>query len=622
MTQNQELTILADVMVKMRDEVKLATDIYLPCDSRQQNGQQKSWPVLMERTPYNKRGLNRAERSLAEPDARTRTSIAKEFAQKGYVVVMQDCRGRYASEGSFSKYLSEAEDGYDTMVWLMEQPWCNGKIGTFGVSYGAHTQMAAACLNPPGLAAIFLDSGGFSSAYHGGIRRGGAFELKQVTWAHKHALLSPETKCNPEREAALRSVNIEDWFKNMPWRPGHSPLSAAPEYEDYLFEQWRQGEYSDYWKQLGISALNHYGHIPDIPVMIMNSWYDPYVGTSITNYRGLRDKNKQSIYLTMGPWTHGQRSVSHAGDVDFGDGAVFENHFDMSYVEYRSAWFDQALKGKSSPLFDERKPISLFVMGGGSGDANGEGRLTQGGAWQLFSDWPVAGTEPEALYFHKGGELRAQYPASNEDGLSYTYNPRQPTPTIGGAVTSGEPLMFGGAFDQREKNGQFGCGTESRDLRERSDVLSFETAALDTDVAVIGDVKAVLWISSDCVDTDFTVKLLDIHPSSPSYPDGFAMNICDGILRVRYRNQGGDSELMRPGTIYKIEVDLPATGNLFKKGHRIRVDIASSSFPQFDFNPNTGEPEGAWEDVISAKNTVYVDAEHPSHILLPLMKES
>ncbi|WP_417452117.1 CocE/NonD family hydrolase, partial [Kordiimonas sp.] len=373
----QELTVMQDVMVAMRDGVRLATDVYLP-RAFSQSTDGGCWPVLLERTPYNKQGLNRSEKSQEFPDGLSRADIARWFARRGYVVVMQDCRGRYGSEGTFSKYLNEAEDGFDTMAWITAQGWCNGRVGTFGVSYGAHTQISAACLNPPGLACMFLDSGGFASAYHGGIRRGGAFELKQVTWAYKHALLSPKTKADPARREALESVNLADWFRDMPWTPGHSPLSAAPEYEAYLFEQWQNGAYGPYWQRLGLSAQEHYGDMPDIPVMILNSWYDPYVATSVTNYQGLTKHHKSPTFLTMGPWTHGQRSFSFSGEVDFGPDAVFENHFGMDYLSYRLAWFDRYLKGKAQDVFDEDKPVTLFVMGGADGDADDAGRLVHG----------------------------------------------------------------------------------------------------------------------------------------------------------------------------------------------------------------------------------------------------
>ncbi|TNE60985.1 MAG: CocE/NonD family hydrolase [Alphaproteobacteria bacterium] len=612
------MTVLADVMVPMRDGVRLATDIYLP------SGGQGPWPVILERTPYGKENTSRSERTADDQEPRRRTEVARAIARHGYAVVMQDVRGRYGSEGVFSKYLNEAEDGFDTMAWIVAQPWCDGKIGTMGVSYGAHTQISAACLNPPGLAAMFLDSGGFASAYHGGIRRGGAFELKQVTWAYKHALLSPETKADPVRKAALEAVDLPAWFRDMPWSPGHSPLKAAPEYEAYLFEQWQNGTYGPYWQRLGLSAEGRYGAMPDVPVMILNSWYDPYVATSVANYQGFRDAHKAPVFLTMGPWTHGQRSVSFSGDVDFGPEAVFDRHFDMDYLAYRLAWFDHYLKGMPSPLFDEKKPVSLFVMGGGSGARLPSGRLHHGGRWRQFADWPdeaAPAFDAAALFLDADkGALVRHSPQVRSAWRDYVHDPRNPVPTIGGAVTSGEPLMVGGAFNQVEDKRFFGCSKPGRALGDRSDVLSFETAPLDADVTIIGNIVADLWVSSDCIDTDFCAKLVDVYPHSRDNPEGFAMNISDAILRLRYRDSWSNPELMEPGRIYRIALELPATANVFRKGHKIRLDIASSNFPNYDLNPNTGEAEGVWQTAVRARNRVYADAAHPSRLRFSVLK--
>jgi putative CocE/NonD family hydrolase len=237
-----EVVIDRDVMVPARDGVGLATDVYRPALSG-------AFPVLLERTPYNKAAPSRSERTAAVAETRSRAEVAGYFINHGYAVVYQDCRGRYKSAGQFTKYLNEAEDGYDTLGWLLRQSWCNGRIGTFGLSYAAHTQAALGCLNPPGLAAQFLDCGGFSNAYRSGIRHGGAFDLKQATWAYNNALADAK---DPAVKAALRAQDIKGWFARMPWRKGQSPVSAAPAYEDYLFEQWSHGAFDDFWKRPGI----------------------------------------------------------------------------------------------------------------------------------------------------------------------------------------------------------------------------------------------------------------------------------------------------------------------------------------------------------------------------------
>jgi putative CocE/NonD family hydrolase len=238
-----DILIERDLIVRARDGVGLATDVYRPPG-------RGPFPVLLERTPYDKSVPSRSERTADETAPRSRAEVAFYFVRHGYAVVYQDCRGRYKSDGRFTKYLSEAEDGYDTLAWLLRQSWCNGRIGTFGLSYAAHAQAALGCLDPAGLAAQFLDCGGFSNAYRSGIRHGGAFDLKQATWAYNNALADAK---DPAVKAELRAQDIKGWFARMPWRKGHSPVSAASEYEDYLFQQWSHGTFDDFWKQPGIT---------------------------------------------------------------------------------------------------------------------------------------------------------------------------------------------------------------------------------------------------------------------------------------------------------------------------------------------------------------------------------
>ena len=230
-----DVSLTSDVMVRMRDGVRLATDIYRPTrDGRPLPGR---FPVILERTPYGKTTPSRSEIDVRDPVAKSRAEVARFFVSRGYVVAYQDCRGRYKSEGEFVKYLSDGLDGYDTCAWIVAQPWCDGKIGTMGLSYAAHTQGALACTNPPGVAAMFLDSGGFANAYQDGVRQGGAFELKQVTWAYQAAFESPTVANDPVKVKALRAIDIKGWFARMPWKRGHSPMSPAPEYENYVYDQ-------------------------------------------------------------------------------------------------------------------------------------------------------------------------------------------------------------------------------------------------------------------------------------------------------------------------------------------------------------------------------------------------
>ncbi len=604
-----DILIERDVMIPARDGVRLATDIYRPKSKG-------PVPVILERTPYDKTATSRSERTATDPAPHSRADVASYFVEQGYAVAYQDCRGRFKSEGEFVKYLGEAEDGYDTIEWLAARSWCNGKVGTMGLSYAAHTQAATACLNPPHLACMILDSGGFANAFRGGIRQGGAFELKQATWAYKHGLQSPLALADPDIRRALEAEDISGWFTRMPWRAGRSPLRWVPEYEGYLLEQWSHGTFDAFWRQLGLYAEGHYDEFADVPTILMSSWYDPYPLTATTNYMGLKARGKGPLRLILGPWTHGNRTTPFSGDVDFGPKAIVDGNLDIDFLALRLHWFDRWLKG-DGPGESRVPEVSYFLMGGGSGRRNAKGLMDHGGEWKEATTWPLAETRYRPFYLHRDGGLTESPPASSADPLVYQYDPRHPVPTIGGTITSGDPVMEGGAFDQCEDARFFGCQPPYLPLESRHDVLCFETAPLAQDVEITGPIVVRLWISSDCPDTDFTVKLIDRYPPCADYPRGFAMNVTDGILRVRYRDSWDRPALMTPGQIYEIKIEPFPTSNLFKAGHRIRLDISSSNFPHFDVNPNTGEPEGQNRRTAVATNRVYVDRDRPSHILLP-----
>ncbi len=614
-----DVLMLDTAMVPMRDGVRLATDIHVPA----RNGAPLpgAWPVILERTPYGKSRPSRSERSRAEPGrAKDRAEVARIFAERGYVVVYQDVRGRYDSEGIYRKYLDDAADGYDMCAWILEQPWCNGSIGTKGLSYAAHTQGALASAGAPGIAAMFLDSGGFSNAYQGGIRQGGAFELKQATWAYRNALVSPEVTNDAERKVAMEAVDLHQWFREMPWKPGESPVSLAPDYEAYLFEQWTKGVFDDYWKQPGIYAAGFYDDWPDAPMVHMSSWFDPYPRTATDNYMGLRDRKRGPVRLILGPWTHGDRSLTWAGDVDFGPEATLDGQLAEDFWELRVRWFDHWLRGVDNGV-DREPAVRYFVMGGGSGRRNGTGRMQHGGRWRTATDWPIPGAVETPYYFSVDGVLDRAAPDRAGARRVYRYDPDDPVPSIGGTITSGAPIMVGGAYDQRERPDFFGSEEPYRPLAERSDVLVFQTPPLERDIEVTGPIVARLWISSDCPDTDFTIKLIDVYPANDDYPDGFAMNLTDGILRCRYRDSWEHPSPMEPGTVYGVQIEAFPTSNLFVAGHRIRLDISSSNFPHFDLNFNTGEPEGLATHSRVATNTVWMDSARPSHVVLPIVGE-
>lgn len=600
---------LPDCRVRMRDGTHLATDVYLPA------GGQGPFPVLLERTPYDKRGTNHGDRTLAAPVPISKPALAAQFVAAGYAYVLQDCRGRYGSEGTFTKYLSEGEDGEDTLAWILRQPWCDGRVGTLGLSYCAHVQAALACGNPPGLGAMFLDCGGFSSAYQGGIRQGGAYELKQLTWALRQALAEAEQRGDEAQARALRAQDIREWMA-VRWRKGHSPVAAAPEYESYILEQWDADAFGPYWQQRGIYAAGFYDGFSDVPQVHLSGWYDPYSQTAIDNFAALSARKRAPVRLVLGPWTHGQRSVTHAGDVDFGPAATLDGNLAADYVSLRRDWFDHHLCGKPvpDPLPD---PVTLFVMGGGDGRRNANGRLNHGGRWRRTSSWPPPDVQHVAAYLHADGLLSAARPAAANGTASYRSDPGAPVPTVGGALTSGEPLMYAGAFDQRERADMFASTAPGRALADRDDVLVFRSAALRDDVEVTGNVVAELFISCTTPDADVAIKLVDEYPPSADYPEGFAMNLAHGILRLRFRDSFERPEPLAPGRIYPIRVQLFPTSNLFKAGHRIRIDIAGSNFPHFDINPNSGAPDDAAPPVV-ANVTVHCSQEHPSRLDLPV----
>lgn len=601
------------LVVPMRDGVRLATDLYLPENLDPHHP--GPLPVLLERTPYGKNEETRRERSAANPLPMRRGEVAARFAREGYAVVVQDCRGRFGSEGQFTKYLGEAHDGADTLQWIMEQPWCNGSVGTYGLSYAAHTQTALATQRPPGLKAMFLECGGFANAYRGGIRHGGAFELKQAVWALRNAR-SGSNHLEPAARQALEQADIGQWCLRLPWSRGDSPLQWAPEYEDYLFSQWERGSFDDYWRQPELYAAGHYGAFDGLAVMLMCGWWDPYAQTTTDNYLGL-SRGDGRVRMVLGPWTHGERSVPHAGDVDFGPDAVLDGALADDYVAMRLAWFDHWLKGRPMPA-RQQAAVRYFRMGGGSGARTAQGRLDHGGAWRSADHWPVPGTQATAWHLHADGRL-AREPAPQPGVRSYRFDPACPVPTRGGSITSGEPLMFAGAYDQVTQENTFAARPPYGPLSERGDVLVFQTEPLQQDLEVTGTITIELQVSSSAPDTDFTAKLIDQYPPSADHPQGYAMNITDGILRCRYRNSWEQPELMTPGEVVAITIEPMPTSNLFRKGHRIRLDISSSNFPRFDVNPNTGAPEGSAGPRQVAVNSVHLGGCHASRIVLPVV---
>jgi putative CocE/NonD family hydrolase len=297
--------------------------------------------------------------------------------------------------------------------------------------------------------------------------------------------------------------------------------------------------------------------------------------------------------------------------VDFGTDAVLDD-----YDGLRLRWFDRWLKGMDNGI-DREKPVHIFVMGGGDSHKDRNGRLSHLGVWREVEDWPLPGTAYRPYYLHAEGTLSPDLPGASEPSR-YTFDPRDPVPTIGGGISAANQVMPAGAYDQRGDERFYGC-RDSLPLSARNDVLVFQTLSLQEDIEVTGPLTVKLWASSSAPDTDFTVKLIDVHPPNADYPDGFAQNISDSILRGRYRNSREEAERMEPGEVYPLEIVMYPTSNVFGVGHQVRLDVSSSNFPRFDVNPNTGGPLGRERRTVIAENAIYHDPEHPSHVLLPVI---
>lgn len=593
-----EAVVVKDVMIPMRDGIKLAADIYRPAIDGVPL--EDKLPILLQRTPYGKEvaWLGFVER-------------ATYFTRHRYVVVVQDCRGCYKSEGVFTKYLNEAEDGYDTIEWLAKLPYTDGQIGMWGLSYGAHVQAAAAQLNPPHLKTILVAMGGTYNGWDHAILNHGVFEFRQLNFAFSS--IRREAKRNPAVFDMSEQERIEDWVLAFPFRKGLSPLSAAPNIENYIFEMLAHAAYGDYWKQLGLNWSIRYPETSDIPMLHISGWYDKYCGTAIGNYVGLHQIKKGPIRLLMGPWKHGGHTRTYAGEVEFGPSAAIKDFWTTFHLQ----WFDHFLKGKKNGVA-RQPPVKIFVMGTGDGHKNKNGRLYHGGYWRSEKEWPLVGTRYTKYYFHVKGTLSSKLPDPGSPPITYTYDPRDPVPTMDGSWS-----LFGrGAFDQRERDpskGFFGSKPPYLPLKARPDIVVFQTEPLTEEVKVIGPITVVLYASSTALDTDFTAKLIDVYPPSQDFPSGFEMNITDGIIRARFRNSPEKPELMKAGEIYEFVIEPFPTANVFKKGHRIRIDITSSNFPRFDRNPNTGEPIGMNRRMVTADNSIHVDREHPSGVILPII---
>ena len=559
------------VDVKMRDGVILRGDIFRP-------DAEGKFPVLLERTPY-----RRATWGFE-------VNFAQRAASRGYVVFLQDVRGRYTSDGEWYPFLHESEDGYDTIEWIAAQPYSNGKVGMFGGSYVGATQMLAAIAHPPHLAGICPVV--TASNYHDGwTYQGGAFEqwfneswtsgLAQDTLAHQIERMPS----SPEEVNALPLTSYPIFNFNPSGIVNGSASAVAPYYLDWLAHP----AYDDYWKRWSIEE--HYADIR-VPALHTAAWYDLFLGGSLRNYKGIKSgggteeaRKGQQLLVTIGGHAGGGRKI---GDVDFGPEA---EKFDENELTLR--WYDFLFKGVQNE-FATGKPVKIFVMG-----------LNQ---WRGEDEWPLARAKTTRYYLHSKGHANSSHgdgalsiaTPAKEAADSFTYDPAKPVPTIGGPLCCDSEHLAPGPRSQLA-------------AEDREDVLIYSTPPLESDLEVTGAVVLEFFAKSSAVDTDFTGKLVDVAP------DGTAINLTEGIVRARFRDSQEKAALLTPGQIYKFKIDLWATSNVFRKGHRLRLELSSSNFPRFDRNLNTAESAATSAKFVSATNTILHDAEHPSALLLPIV---
>lgn len=639
-----------DVGVRMRDGVELATNLFLP--GRDGAPAPGRFPAVVRRTPYGKDFTAR------------RGMFWRRFTPAGYVCVVQDVRGRYGSAGRWRPLRDDGDDGADLLAWIAAQPWSNGKVGTVGTSYDGATQHAIAIAGAPALAAM-IPVDAMTNAGRYGIRNGGAFELRWLSWVlslgnavgpalapdgrqtgpildtagqptGRHlmpdgTIASPEDNpdlvallamrpaaldrvgARPEARAALEALGhcIRETARSLPLRPGQTALRHAPDYEAWLVEALGHGENDAFWTDMGSSVVDHLGAWQDVPAIHFTGAYDSW-GASVANlsFPALRATKQSPQRLVFGPWTHGQQSLSYAGIAEFGPEAAL----DMPAIQLR--WFDRWLKGEANGA-EHDPPVRVFVMGRGDGHRTPEGRIFVGGRWRDETEWPLARAVQTPFFLQGRGGLSTAPPAASAPS-SYRFDPKHPVPTLGGNISSQRDLTLAGAQIQTCRPDLWPCG-DDRPLAERADVLVFQTKPLAEPLQIIGPLTVKLWASSDGPDTDFTAKLVDVWPPNSDFPDGVALNIGDGILRARYRDSLTQPTMLEPGRPYELTIELYPTALVFEPGHRIRVDISSSNFPRFDVNPNTGEPLNANTGWRVATNTVFHEPERPSRIILPVV---
>ncbi len=550
----------------MRDGVVLRADLWRPA------GEGK-FPVLVYRTPYDKR---RAPESYA---------TYGKAVERGYVVVMQDVRGRYASAGEFLPYQQEGQDGYDTIEWAAAQPWSNGAVGTFGLSYPGAVQWLAAMERPPHLKAM-VPAMTFSTPRNF-FYSGGVFDGSWIGWIWNNIAPDVRVKKNlpgPKTGAEARAA----FEKHATKLQGRLPLMALEELKEVApwYFDWLRHEPTDAWWKW-CELRGQYGRT-DAAVLNLSGWYDEAYGPegATTNFSGVvaarKERSDKRAHLLIGPWVHGVGATKEtkAGARDFGPQSAID------YDEVVLRWMDRYVKGIENGV-DREKPVRVFVMGSN--------------VWREADAWPIPGTQAKALYLSstasagQPGKLSWSAPQKDSTASSFVSDPANP-------VTDPYPAYSG--------------GHDYSAMAKRSDVLIFETAPLEQDTEVTGNFTAEIYLSCNAPDTDLWVKLLDVSP------DGAAVNLMSpglDVIRASYRNAKGPRELLEPGRVYKIELKNIMTSNVFRKGHRIRAQISATFFPHFSRNLHTGKLEMESAEMRKATIRIHHDKKNPSRIVLPVI---
>jgi uncharacterized protein len=551
------------VMVRMRDGVRLATDVYRPAvGGRAVEGR---FPMLVTRTPYNKDG----ERSKGEF-----------FARHGYVFVAQDCRSFFGSEGIFDPMSGEGRDGYDTIEWAAAQPWSNGRVGTTGASYLALVQYAALVERPPHLQAIYAAVGPVDY-FHAAAWRGGVPGLGWPVWiANSAAARTRDVERKRVFDEILRDP--AEWLRNPPSERA-SLLDAIPEHRAAYEAFYRHSTFDEYWRDPGRAPEQHLERMKNVPALLLSGWYDANAEATLRLFSKLAAKGEASVHAVLGPWPHAY------GKRECGD-AVFPEDAALDERALQLQWFGRWLKDESSAKLPA---IRYFVMGGGPGYT--DGRMLPGGSWKETTTWPPPNAQPLAFPLNGDRTLANKRPSSAAT-VSYEFDPANPAPVAGG----------------RYRNGCI-VDVDKSPLRERNDVVRFATEPLQASLKIVGSVQVELNVRTSARDADFIARLIDV------WPDGYAMPVVEGQVRLSRRARGSARERIQPGKTYRATLNLGTTALLVPAGHKLRLDITSSAFPMLEPNAGTGEDEWKTAGAVKARQTIVTGGSQPSRLLLPVV---